>query len=383
MKRRDLLGAAAALATGATTVAVLGGKSGNKPTQTINTPSPSSPGAPNIGKNRRQFRLVTSWPKDFPGLGIMANRLAEFVGTMTEGRIEIKVYSAGELVGATEVFDAVSTGAADMYHSAEYYWQGKAKGFSFFTAVPMGMTATEISGWVNFGGGQALWDKLSARFNLKSFHAGNTGHQMGGWFKKEINSLEDFKGLKMRMPGIGGEVVRRLGGAAVRLSGGEIYQALQSGAIDATEWVGPWNDYAFGFYREAPYYYGPGFHEPGAALCLGINLDVWNSLSPNDQVIFEAACRTANDLSVGEYTHENGKALEILKSKHNIAPRTFPDDVWEKIGRTSEEVVAEIGNSNAETRAIYESYLKARNSYRTWTEISDGAYIAARAAALR
>jgi len=270
-----------------------------------------------------------------------------------------------------------------MYHSAEYYWQGKAKGFSFFTAVPMGMTATEISGWVNFGGGQALWDKLSARFNLKSFHAGNTGHQMGGWFKKEINSLEDFKGLKMRMPGIGGEVIRRLGGAAVRLSGGEIYQALQSGAIDATEWVGPWNDYAFGFYREAPYYYGPGFHEPGAALSLGINLDVWNSLSTSDQAIFETACRAANDLSVGEYTHENGKALRILKRDHNIEPRTFPGDVFEKIGRISEDVVAEIGNSNPETRAIYDSYTKARSSYRPWTEISDGAYIKARAAALR
>ena len=378
MKRRDLLGAAAALATGATTVAVLGGKPDNKTTQAVSTP-----GIPNIGKNRRQFRLVTSWPKDFPGLGIMANRLAEFVGTMTEGRIEIKVYSAGELVGATEVFDAVSTGAADMYHSAEYYWQGKAKGFSFFTAVPMGMTATEISGWVNFGGGQELWDKLSGRFNLKPFHAGNTGHQMGGWFKKEVNSLEDFKGLKMRIPGIGGEVVRRLGGAAVRLSGGEIYQALQSGAIDAAEWVGPWNDYAFGLYREAPYYYGPGFQEPGAAIGLGVNLDVWNSLSPNDQVIFKAACHMVNDLSIGEYTHENGKALEILKREHNIIPRTFPDDVLEKIGRTSEAVVAEIGNSNAETRAIYDSYLKARNSYRTWTEISDGAYIAARTAALK
>ncbi|MCF6276055.1 MAG: TRAP transporter substrate-binding protein, partial [Robiginitomaculum sp.] len=281
MKRREILTGAAALATGATTVAVLGGTS-KKTAQT----QQAVPGAPAISRNLRQFRLVTSWPKDFPGLGIMANRFAEFVKTMSEGRIEVKVFAAGELVGATEVFDAVSTGAADMYHSAEYYWQGKAKGFSFFTAVPMGLTATEMSGWINFGGGQELWDNLSAKFNIKAFHAGNTGHQMGGWFKKEINTLEDFKGLKMRMPGIGGEVIRRLGGAAVKLSGGEIYQALQSGAIDATEWVGPWNDYAFGFYREAPYYYGPGFHEPGAALGVGVTLDVWNSLSATDQAIF-------------------------------------------------------------------------------------------------
>jgi len=378
MKRREILTAAAALATGATTVAVLGGKK----TKTGGA-TQAVPGAPAISKNRRQLRLVTSWPKDFPGLGVMANRFAEFVNTMSEGRIEIKVFAAGELVGATDVFDTVSTGGADIYHSAEYYWQGKAKGFSFFTAVPMGLTATEIAAWTNFGGGQELWDNLSAKFNLKAFHAGTTGHQMGGWFKKEINTLEDFKGLKMRMPGIGGEVIRRLGGAAVKLSGGEIYQALQSGAIDATEWVGPWNDYAFGFYREAPYYYGPGFHEPGASLGLGVNLDVWNSLSATDKAIFLAAGRSANDLSIGEYTHKNAEALITLKQKHNIEPRVFSKEIWNKIGQLSEEAVAEIGNSDKTTRAIYESYIKARNSYRTWTEISDGAYITARAAALR
>ncbi len=378
MKRRELLTAAAALATGASTVSVLGGKT--KKTDIDNT---SASGAPTISTNARQLRLVTSWPKDFPGLGIMANRFAQSVTQMTEGRIEIKVFAAGELVGAGEVFDAVSTGAADMYHSAEYYWQGKAKGFSFFTAVPMGLTATEINGWVNFGGGQELWDALSAKFNIKAFHAGNTGHQMGGWFKKEINTLEDFKGLKMRMPGIGGEVIRRLGGAAVKLSGGEIYQALQSGAIDATEWVGPWNDYAFGFYREAPYYYGPGFHEPGAALSLGVNLDVWNSLSVTDQFIFIAAGRSANDLSVGEYTHKNAEALIRLKEKHNISPRIFSKAIWDKIGKLSEDAVAEIGNSDKQTQAIYKSYIKARNTYRTWTEISDGSYIVAREAALK
>ncbi len=377
MKRRHVLAAAAALATGATTSAVLGKKKPN--TQVTNSGTFATP---SLHKNLKQFRLATSWPKDFPGLGVMPNRLAAYIKTMTEGRIDIKVYSAGELVGATEVFDAVSTGAADMYHSAEYYWQGKAKGFSFMTAVPIGLTATEMTGWIEFGGGQELWDTLAAKFNIKAMHAGNTGHQMGGWFKKEINSLEDFKGLKMRMPGIGGEVIRRMGGAAVKLSGGEIYQALQSGAIDATEWVGPWNDYAFGFYREAPYYYGPGFHEPGAALSLGINLKIWQSFTAGEQAIFKAACRQANDISMGEYTHENAKSLKILKEKHNISPRVLPKSVWDKIGRLSEDVVAEVGASDKQTKAVYDSYIKARNSYRSWTEISEGAYIKARAAAL-
>lgn len=377
MKRRNLLTGAAALATGGASAAMLSGRK-KKPVQT-ETPTI---GAPAISKNRKQLRMVTSWPKDFPGLGIMPVRTAEYIKEMTNGQIEIKVFSAGELVGATEVFDAVSTGAADMYHAADYYFQGKAKGLSFFTAVPMGLTTAETIGWIHFGGGQELWDELSGGFNIKPLSAGNTGHQMGGWFKKEVNTLEDFKGLKMRIPGMAGEVIRRMGGAAVRLSGGEIYQALQSGAIDATEWVGPWNDLALGFYREAPYYYGPGFHEPGAALTLGINLDIWNGFTRTEQEIIKGACHRANDVSIGEYTYENGRALTELKQKHSIAPRLFSKEIWDIMGTLSDEIVAEIGNSDAQTKRIYDSYMKAREYSRPWTELSDGAYIEARRSAL-
>lgn len=378
MKRRHILGAVAAVATGTGVAAVLG-----KDTKSAaKTPSSNGVAAPAISKNRKQFRMATSWPKDFPGLGQMPNRFSKALYDMSDGQIDVKVYAAGELVGGLECFDATSTGAADMYHAAEYYWQGKSKAFSFFTAVPMGMTAAEIMGWVDHGGGQALWDELSAAFNIKPFQAGNTGHQTGGWFKREMNSLEDFKGLKMRIPGLGGEVIRRLGGAAVRLSGGEIYQALQSGSIDATEWVGPWNDYAFGFYREAPYYYAPGFHEPGASLAVGINLDVWNQFTPSEQAMIKFACQSANNESLGEYTYENAKALETLKTEHGIAPRFFSDDIMVKIGRVSEDVVRELGNSDKRTQKIYESYLAARNQSRGWTEMSDGRYIRARKAAL-
>ena len=374
MKRRQILGAVAAVATGTGVTAILGNKNNNK--QSINKESAIS--TPNIAKGIKRFRMVTTWPKDFPGLGQMPNRFASALSEMTSGAMEVKVYAAGELVGAMESFDATASGAADMYHGAEYYWQGKSKGFSFFTSVPMGMTAAEIMGWIDHGGGQKLWDDLSADFNIKPFQAGNTGHQTGGWFKRKINSLEDFKGLKMRMPGLGGEVIRRLGGAAVQLSGGEIYQALQSGSIDATEWVGPWNDYAFGFYREAPYYYAPGFHEPGASLAVGINLDVWNTLSTSEQSIIKYACKSANDASLGEYTHENAKALSILKKDHNISPRYFSDEIMKEIGKISKDVVYELGNADKRTATIYQSYIKARNSYSKWTEMSDGLYINAR-----
>ncbi len=378
MKRRHILGAVAAVATGTSVAAVLG-----KDTKTVSkNANQKGIAAPNISKGLKQFRMATTWPKDFPGLGQMPNRFSKALHEMSDGRIDVKVYAAGELVGALESFDATSTGAADMYHGAEYYWQGKSKGFSFFTAVPMGMTAAEIMGWIDHGGGQKLWDELSADFNIKPFQAGNTGHQAGGWFKREMNSLEDFKGLKMRMPGLGGEVIRRLGGAAVQLSGGEIYQALQSGSIDATEWVGPWNDYAFGFYREAPYYYAPGFHEPGASLAIGINLDVWNRFTASEQAMISFACKAANDASLGEYTYENAKALNILKNEHGIEPRFFSQDIMVEIGKISEDVVRELGSSDKRTKKIYDAYLAARNEYRGWTEMSDGRYIRARQAAL-
>jgi len=378
VRRRDIVAGAAALATGAGVVGALRPKDKKAaPAQRNDTLA-----APNISQNRKQFRMATSWPKDFPGLGQMPNRFADAMRLMSDGRIEVKVFAAGELVGATECFDATSTGAADMYHAAEYYWQGKSRGFSFFTAVPMGMTAAEIMGWVDFGGGQALWDELSARFNVKAFQAGNTGHQTGGWFRKKMESLEDFKGLRMRMPGLGGEVIRQLGGTAVTLPGGEIYQALQSGSIDATEWVGPWNDLALGFYREAPFYYAPGFHEPGASLSLGVNLDVWNSLSASEQNMLRFSCKSANNASIGEYTFMNAQALEELKTKHSIEPQFFNTEILKRVGEISDEVVDDFGNADPLTRRIADSYFKTRNQMRFWTQMSEGRYIAAREAAL-
>ncbi|MEO1101655.1 MAG: TRAP transporter substrate-binding protein, partial [Pseudomonadota bacterium] len=285
--RRKLIGAAAIGGAGAALSACGGASEGG-------------PASPAVVRQRRRLNMVTTWPKDLPGLGVAANRLAERVGVLSEGSIEIKVFAAGELVPAFQSFDAVADGTADMYHGAEYYWTSKSPGFAFFTAVPFGMTAQEIMGWIDFGGGQALWDELSGQFGVKAIQGANTGHQMGGWFKSEINSLDDLKGLRMRIPGQGGDVLRALGGSAVALSGGEIFQSLQTGTIDATEWVGPWNDYYLGFYREAPYYYGPGFHEPGASLAVGVNRGLWDDMTPTEQEIVRSACTEVNHLSLGE-----------------------------------------------------------------------------------
>ncbi len=210
---------------------------------------------------------------------------------MCGGRIQVKVYGAKELVPAFEVFDAVSRGTAEMGHGAAYYWKGKNEAAQFFSTVPFGLTAQEMNGWIYHGGGQALWEELYDQFGLVPAPAGNTGVQMGGWFNKEINCLADLKGLKMRIPGLGGEVLRRAGGTPVNLPGGELFTSLQSGTIDATEWVGPYNDLAFGLYKAAKYYYYPGFHEPGTFLEAMINQKALESLPEDLQAIVMNACR--------------------------------------------------------------------------------------------
>ncbi|MFP4518021.1 MAG: TRAP transporter substrate-binding protein [Oceanicaulis sp.] len=364
MDRRTFLSAGAVAVAGAASAC-------SQPSDSEQT----APAAPAVNRGRtRRLRMVTTWPNGFPGLGAAAERTAEYIGQMSGGALEVEVFGAGEIVGAFEVFDAVSNGTADMYHAAEYYWQGRSPAYNFFCAVPLGMTAQEIMAWVEYGGGQALWNELAGQFNLIAFQAGNTGHQMGGWFKREVNTLEDFRGLRMRIPGLGGAVIRELGGAAVALSGGEIYQSLQSGAIDATEWVGPWNDLAFGFYREAPFYYGPGFHEPGSALAVGLNLGVWESLPADHQAVVRAACRAANNQSLAEFTYQNGLALRTLTQEHGVQLRSFSDEIWREVGRIAEQVVADTANADPISRRVYDSYLEARRIGRDWANVSEALY---------
>ncbi|WP_404378477.1 TRAP transporter substrate-binding protein [Caenispirillum salinarum] len=339
----------------------------------------SSLSAPAYAQGKRQLKLVTTWPKNFPGLGTGAQRYADRITAMTDGTLEVKLLAAGELVPPFESFDAVSTGTADMYHGAEYYWQGKSPAFNFFAAVPFGLTATEMNAWIYHSGGQEVWDELSAKFNIKAMPCGNTGVQMGGWFNKEINSLDDFKGLTMRMPGLGGEVLRKIGATAVALPGGEIFPALQSGAIDATEWVGPWNDLAFGFYRIAKFYYYPGFHEPGATLSTGINLDTWNELTESQKAIVEAAAKAENTYMLAEFNAQNGNALNTLVNEHNVQLKKFPDDVLKAIGQASGEVIADLAAKNEDVKKVYDSFIKFRKNAMEWASVSDQAYWEARA----
>lgn len=322
--------------------------------------------------------MVTAWPKGFPGLGTSAERFAERVGAATDGALSIKVMAAGELVGAFETFDAVSLGTADMYHAGEYYFQGKHKAFNFFTGVPFGLTANEISSWVKFGGGQELWDELSGRFGIKPLLVANTGAQMGGWFKREIDSVEDLRGLKIRMPGLGGEVMRRLGAAVVALAGGDIFAALQSGAIDAAEWIGPWNDMAFGFHQAAPHYYFPGFHEPGSALALGVNKGVWESLSPAERAIFEAVAEAEHDRSLAEFNARNAGALKTLASEHGVVAKSFSDEILREIGRVSGELLAEIAAEDEFSRRVYDSFRAFRADAMAWGRVAEASFIAAR-----
>ncbi|MBB34913.1 MAG: ABC transporter substrate-binding protein [Hirschia sp.] len=341
------------------------------------------PSAPAVQRKRaKRLTMVTTWPKGLPGLGTAAEYIGRRIGELTEGELEVKVYAAGEFSPALQAFDDVATGAADMYHGAEYYWQNKSPAFPFYCAVPFGMTAAEMMGWIDFGGGQALWEELSGQFGVISFQCTNTSCQTGGWFRREINSLDDFQGLKMRIPGLGGEVIRGLGGASEVIPGGEIYQALQSGTIDATEWVGPWNDLALGFYQEAPYYYGPGFQEPGAALALGINRKVWDEFTPIQQEIIKSVCSETNHRSIGEFTYQNARALKTLTEEHGVQLRTYPDDVLAKAREISADVRAQAASAGDLEKRIYESFENAMKSMEVAGAFSEGAYYAARKAGL-
>ena len=334
---------------------------------------------PAISQGKVEWRMVTTWPKNFPGQGTGAERLAQAIGEATDGRLTIRVFGAGELVPAFESFDAVVQGAADCMHATPYYWQNKSKALNFFSTVPYGFTTNELFAWMRFGGGQELWDELYGSFGVKGFHAGSTGVQMGGWFNKEINAPADLQGLKMRIPGLGGEALTKLGVTTISLPVGEIFSALQSGAIDATEWVGPFNDTAPGFYQIAKYYYWPGMHEPGTAAEFSVDKAKYEALPKDVQRIVAACAGEESEKLTAEFNFRNGKALEVLVSEHNVQLKRFSTEVLVAWGNASGEVIQELRDSGDDiTKRIVESFLAARRELMTWSRVGDQAFMNAR-----
>jgi len=334
--------------------------------------------APALATKKIKWKMVTTWPKNFPGLGTGANKLAELINDMSGGRMDVKVFGARELVPEFEIFDAVSQGTADMGHGAAYYWKGKSEAAQFFSSVPFGLNALEMNAWLSHGGGMDLWRETYKPFGLIPTAAGNTGVQMAGWFNREIKSVSDLKGLKMRIPGLGGEVLRQAGGTPVNLPGGEIFTSLKSGAIDATEWVGPYNDLAFGLYKAAKYYYYPGWHEPGTTLECFINQKSFEELPKDLQQIVLQACRIANQDMLAEYTARNNQALATLKHKHKVDVRSLPQDVLKKLKSLSDEVVAEVASKDAMSKKVFDSYIAFRKQVIGWHDISERAFLNSR-----
>ncbi|MFK7875429.1 MAG: TRAP transporter substrate-binding protein [Paracoccaceae bacterium] len=329
--------------------------------------------APAYAQGKRTLTMVTSWPRGFAVLDDAATYLENMVTEMSDGNLTIDKKAPGELVGAFEVFDAVSSGQADMYHSADYYFIGQHPGYAYFTAVPFGGTAQEVTNWYQHGGGEALHDELGEIFNLKGLLAGNSGSQSGGWFRNEINSAADFNGLKFRMPGLGGQVLGKMGASVQNIPGGELYQALSSGALDGLEWVGPMADERAGFQEVAKVYYTAGFHEPGSALAANVNLDVWNELSDQHKAILRYASMATTHTQLAETLANNGAALARLQAQ-GVKTLQFSDDVWDAFGAASKEVMDENMNDElfAKIRASFEESLSQSAS---WIQKSDGYYV--------
>jgi len=331
--------------------------------------------APAFAKSKKfKWKMVTTWPPHFPMLGEGADKLAQWAEEMSDGRLKISVYGGGELVPPLGVFDAVSQGTVQMGHGAAYYWAGKAPAAQFFAAVPFGFNAQSMNAWIYSGGGMKLWEEVYAPFNVKPFLAGNTGVQAGGWFNKEINSIADYKGLKMRIPGLGGKVVAKAGGNAVLVAGGEIYTNLDRGVIDATEWVGPYHDKKMGFYKAAKYYYWPGWHEPGTALEMIVGKKAWMSLPKDLQAIVETAAYRSNMWMLSEFEAKNNAALEELVNKHHVQVKQFPQSVLKDLKKLSKQVLDELAAKDPMSKKVYAHFLNFQKNMNAWNKLTEEQY---------
>ena len=327
-----------------------------------------------IAQKTYNWKMVTTWPPKLPILQTGCERFAQRVKEATNGRINIQVFAGGELVPPLNTFDAVSDGTVEVGSGAGYYWAGKAPAAQWFAAVPFGMNADGMNAWFYSGGGIQLWEEVYAPFNIVPRPQGNTGVQMGGWFNRKINTIDDFKGLKMRIPGLGGKVVSKAGGTVVLLPGGEIFTSLERGVIDATEWVGPLHDLRMGFWQAAKYYYYPGWHEPGTCLEVMFNKKIYDELPADLKVILDVVAAETNMWSLSEFNAQNGAALQELITKHHVELCEFPAEVLDDLRKLAEEVIEEEANKDPMARKVADSFKAFQKQVGTWGTVSEKAY---------
>jgi len=337
---------------------------------------------PSIAQDGINWRMVTTWPRNAPGVGVNAQRFADRINVMSDGRLTVELSAAGELIPAFEALDAVQQGNVEISHSAPFFWLGKSKALNYFGSIPLGLLDTEIAAWLEFGGGMALWEEAMAVFGIKPLFAGSSGISAGGWYREEINDLEDLKGLKLRMAGLGGEVMARLGATPVLTPPSEVYQAMATGIVDAAELIGPWNDAAFGLFEVADYYYLPGFHEVGPTAEILINQAAWDTLPDDLKAIVDAAAKATAMQYNADYRYHNATLLPALVDEHHVELRSFPDEVNDEIGKTAMQVLEELGDSDELTRRIHQSYMEFLRKAGDYSQKFDAPIHAMRAKAL-
>jgi TRAP-type mannitol/chloroaromatic compound transport system substrate-binding protein len=367
MERRDFLRKAGLAATGAVAAAAGLAGCGQEKKEEAKGPAVQP-------KKTYEWKMVTTWPPNLPVLQTGAERFAKRVGEVTDGQLKIEVFAGGELVPPLGVFDAVSEGTVECGSGASYYWAGKVPAAQWFAAVPFGLNAQGINAWFYSGGGLQLWEEVYAPFNVIPRPQGNTGVQMGGWFRKDMNTIDDFKGLKMRIPGLGGKVISKAGGTVVLLPGGEIFTSLERGVIDATEWVGPMHDLRMGFYKAAKNYYYPGWHEPGTCLEVMFNKKAYESLPVEFQHILDAVAAETNMWSLSEFEAGNGAALQTLISEHNVNLVRFPEPLLDELRKLAKETLEEEAEKDPMSRKVNEAFKKFKAQWGVWGSVSDNAY---------
>lgn len=358
MKRRQFI-RNTALAAGSTTALAACSQATNSSSES------TASSLPNI-----RWRMATSWPNSLDTIYGGAETVAKRVAAMTDGKFTIDTYQAGEIVPALQVLDAVQDGTIECGHTASYYYIGKNPALAFGTTVPFGLTAQQQNAWLYHGGGLEAMQKLYADFNIINFPAGNTGAQMGGWFNQEIQSLSDLNGLKMRIPGLGGKVMSRLGVNVQNIGGGEVYLALERGAIDAAEWVGPYDDQKLGLHEAADFYYYPGWWEPGAMLEAQVNRSAWDQLPTEYQEIFKTATMEANLNMLAKYDALNGAALEELQQK-GAKLRAYSPEIMQAAQKAAFEIYEENASQEATFKEVYDQWKGFRDQVSDWNQINE------------